>query len=94
MADLRAGMDEFAVLVFRDQPFADDEQPAFAQRFDGALHTKTGVSALKHSIAHSRRTLGFEFSSQEAAALEGAIHPLVRTLPRSGRRSLYLASHA
>ena len=186
LTDLRAGMDEFAVLVFRDQPFADDEQLAFAQRFDGALHTKTGVSALKksrlgnealadisnlgadgeilprgdrmreynlanrlwhtdasfqdppgrysmlsarivpaegadtefadmraaydalpaatkvtleglrvhHSIAHSRRTLGFEFSSQEAAALEGAIHPLVRTLPRSGRRSLYLASHA
>src|SRR5262249_47919370 len=28
------------------------------------------------------------------AELEGAIHPLVRTNPRSGRRSLYLASHA
>src|SRR5262249_37472046 len=24
----------------------------------------------------------------------GAIHPLVRTIPRSGRRSLYIASHA
>jgi alpha-ketoglutarate-dependent 2,4-dichlorophenoxyacetate dioxygenase len=47
-----------------------------------------------HSITHSRRTLGFEFSRDEEEALTGAIHPLVRTLPRSNRRSLYLASHA
>jgi len=43
---LRDGMDEYAVLVFRDQPFTDAEQLAFAQRFDGAIHSKTGVSAL------------------------------------------------
>jgi alpha-ketoglutarate-dependent 2,4-dichlorophenoxyacetate dioxygenase len=47
-----------------------------------------------HSIAYSRQTLGFEFSPEEAARLPGAVHPLVRTLPRAGRRSLYLASHA
>jgi alpha-ketoglutarate-dependent 2,4-dichlorophenoxyacetate dioxygenase len=47
-----------------------------------------------HSIAYSRQVLGFEFSAEEAAKLPGAVHPLVRTLPRSGRRSLYLASHA
>ena len=47
-----------------------------------------------HSIAHSRQTLGFEFSADEAERLKGAIHPLVRTLPRSQRRSLYVASHA
>jgi alpha-ketoglutarate-dependent 2,4-dichlorophenoxyacetate dioxygenase len=47
-----------------------------------------------HSIAYSRRTLGFEFSPEEEALLPGAVHPLVRTLPGSGRRSLYLASHA
>ena len=29
----------------------------------------------------------------EQDQLKGAIHPLVRTIPRSGRRSLYLASH-
>lgn len=46
-----------------------------------------------HSIAYSRSTLGFEMSEEEAAMLPGAIHPLVRELP-SGRRSLYLASHA
>jgi alpha-ketoglutarate-dependent 2,4-dichlorophenoxyacetate dioxygenase len=47
-----------------------------------------------HSIAHSRQILGFEFSESEQDALKGAIHPLVRTIPRSKRRSLYLASHA
>jgi alpha-ketoglutarate-dependent 2,4-dichlorophenoxyacetate dioxygenase len=47
-----------------------------------------------HSIAHSRQTLGFQFSSDEQEALKGAIHPLVRTIPRSQRRSLYLAAHA
>jgi alpha-ketoglutarate-dependent 2,4-dichlorophenoxyacetate dioxygenase len=186
LAEIRAGMDEYAVLVFRDQPFTDEEQLAFARRLDGELHTKTGARVLvksrlgneavadisnldedggiiqsgdrrrmyslgnrlwhtdasfqdppgrysmlsakvipavgadtefadtraaydaldaeakarlqglrvHHSIAHSRQTLGFEFSSDEAQALKGAIHPLVRTLPRSARRSLYVASHA
>lgn len=47
-----------------------------------------------HSIAHSRQTLGFEFSAEELDTLKGAHHPLVRTLPRAGRKSLYLASHA
>jgi alpha-ketoglutarate-dependent 2,4-dichlorophenoxyacetate dioxygenase len=186
LAEIRAGMDEYAVLVFHDQPFTDDEQVAFAQRLDGQLHTKTGTAALglnrlgnnalveisnldgqgdiaraddrrrvyglgnrlwhtdasfqdpagrysmlsakvvppvgaeteyadmraaydalpsdpaarleglraHHSIAYSRQTLGFEFAPDEAGRLEGAVHPLVRTIPRSGRRSLYLASHA
>jgi len=186
LAEIRAGMDTYAVLVFRDQPFADDEQLAFAQRFDGRLHTKTGISALRknrlgnealgdisnldehgeilrsddrrrmyglgnrlwhtdasfqdppgrysllsakiipsvgtetefadmraaydalpaemkaqleglrvhHSIAHSRQTLGFEFSQEEQEILKGAVHPLIRTLPGSQRKSLYVASHA
>ena len=183
---IRAGMDEYAVLVFRNQPFENDEQLQFATRFDGTLHSKTGASVLKknrfgnealtdisnvdesgglykaedrrrmyglgnrlwhtdasfqdppgrysmlsakvippvaadtefadmraaydaldpetkekldglrvhHSIAHSRQTLGFEFSQEELDLLKGAVHPLVRTNPRTGRRSLYLASHA
>ncbi|MDX1431175.1 MAG: TauD/TfdA family dioxygenase [Gammaproteobacteria bacterium] len=186
LAEIRAGMDEHAVLVFHDQPFGDDEQLAFARRFDGELHAKTGsrvvgknrfgnealtdisnvdaqsrilpaddrrrlyglanrlwhtdasfedppgryslLSAriipphgadtefadmraaydalpdemkarleglrVHHSIAYSRQTLGFDFSPDELAQLEGAVHPLVRTLPGSGRRALYLASHA
>jgi alpha-ketoglutarate-dependent 2,4-dichlorophenoxyacetate dioxygenase len=179
-------MDRYGVLVFRDQQFTDQEQLAFAKRWDGTLHTKTGVSALMknrlgddpvgdisnvgsdgqilpredrrrmyslanrlwhtdasfqdppgrysmlsarvvppvsadtefadmraaydalddemkrqieglhvhHSIAYSRQTLGFEFSADEQDKLKGAIHELVRTNPRTKRRSLYIASHA
>jgi alpha-ketoglutarate-dependent 2,4-dichlorophenoxyacetate dioxygenase len=186
LAQIRAGMDEHAVLVFRDQPFSDAEQLAFAQRLDGELHARTGAAVLgksrlgneaisdisnvdeageilkagdrrrmyglgnrlwhtdasfqdppgrysmlsarivppvaadtefadmrgaydalpaetkaqleglrvHHSIAYSRQTLGFEFSEEEQEKLKGAVHPLVRTIPRSGRRSLYVASHA
>src|SRR5919197_2020316 len=186
LAAIRAGMDQYAVLVFHDQTFTDDEHLAFAQRLDGALHTKLGSAAIQknrfgnealgdisnlgpdgeilksddrrcayslgnrlwhtdasfqdppgrysmlhakvippagadteyadlraafdalpddvkprleglrahHSIAYSRQTLGFEFSSDEEDKLRGAIHSLVRTIPRSKRRSLYLASHA
>jgi alpha-ketoglutarate-dependent 2,4-dichlorophenoxyacetate dioxygenase len=184
--EIRAGMDEYAILVFRDQAFTDVEQLAFAQRFDGVLHSNTGAAVLgknrfgnealtdisnldekgeilrsedrrrmyalgnrlwhtdasfqdppgrysmlsarvippagadtefadmrgaydalepqtkasieglhvHHSIAYSRQTLGFEFSREEEEKLQGAVHPLVRINPRTGRRSLYLASHA
>jgi len=185
LAQIRAGMDKYAVLVFRDQPFTDSEHLAFAQRLDGQLHEGTGSRVITrnrfgnealadisnlgkdgeimesddrrrqyglgnrlwhtdasfrdpagrysmlhakvvppvdadtefadmraaydtlpaetkaliedlrthHSIAHSRQILGFEFSQSEQDQLKGAIHPLVRTIPRSLRRSLYLASH-
>jgi alpha-ketoglutarate-dependent 2,4-dichlorophenoxyacetate dioxygenase len=43
---LVGGMDEHGVLVFRDQPFTDAEQLAFAERFGGPLHTKPGIAAL------------------------------------------------
>src|SRR5438270_826875 len=78
LEQIRAGMDEHAVLVFRDQFWSDAEHLSFAQRLDGALDTLLGV----------------EFSNAEQDALRGAVQPLVRTIPRSGRRSLYLASHA
>jgi alpha-ketoglutarate-dependent 2,4-dichlorophenoxyacetate dioxygenase len=186
LAQLRAAMDTYAVLVFRRQLFTDDEQLEFAQRLDGVLHTKTSVAVLgknrfgnealtdvsnvgdkgeilaaddrrrmstvsnrlwhtdasfedpagrysmlsarvippvradtefadmraaydaldegtkasvqglrvHHSIAYSRHVMGFEFSEQEKLKLKGADHPLVRVIPRSERRSLYLASHA
>jgi alpha-ketoglutarate-dependent 2,4-dichlorophenoxyacetate dioxygenase len=183
---IRAGMDEHAVLVFRDQKLTIQEQLDFAQRLDGKLHTKTGAAAIArnrlgdepvsdisnigadgkilprddrkrqyslanrlwhtdgsfqdpagrystlfacvippvrsdtqfadmraaydalddemkatleglkahHSIAYSRQTLGFEFSESEQNALKGAVHPMVRVNPRTGRRSVYVASHA
>ena len=49
LAELRAAMDEYGVLLFRDQPFTDESQLAFAQRFDGELHARTGISVLQKS---------------------------------------------
>lgn len=57
---------------------------------------KTRIENLRvhHSIVHSRQMLGFEFTQAEKDRLPGADHPLVLRHPRTGRRSLYLASHA
>src|SRR5512138_2458250 len=46
LESIREAMDRFAVLVFRGQPLSDAEQLAFAERFDGRLHTKTGSAVL------------------------------------------------
>lgn len=43
---IRAGMDRYAVLVFRKQQLTDESQLEFARRFDGQLHCKTGIAAL------------------------------------------------
>jgi alpha-ketoglutarate-dependent 2,4-dichlorophenoxyacetate dioxygenase len=186
LEQLRAGMDAHGVLVFRNQPFTDAEQLAFAERFDGTLHVKPGAAALAanrfgndavadisnvdnsgnilkaddrkrvyslgnrlwhtdasfqdpagrystlsarvipkvnantefadmraaydalddaikqkleglkvhHTITRSREVLGFFFSDEEKAKLKGAIHPITRVNPRTGRKSLYLAAHA
>lgn len=75
-----------------DTEFAD--MRAAYDALDTQEKAKLEGLRVHHSIAYSRHTLGFEFSHEEAAILKGAVHPLVRTLPRSGRRSLYLASHA
>ncbi|WP_194723626.1 TauD/TfdA dioxygenase family protein [Noviherbaspirillum malthae] len=184
--EIRAGMDKYAVLVFRNQQLTNEEQLEFSQRFDGKLHTQTSLSVLTknrhgnealsdianvnekgelmakddrrrmnnlgnrlwhtdasfvdpagryslllgkvippvradtefadmraaydalddelkatiedlhvhHSIVYSRQVLGFEFTQEEQDKLKGAVHPLVRTIPGSKRRALYLASHA
>src|SRR4029453_42242 len=49
LAEIRAGMDEHAVLVFRDPPFTHAEQLAVAQRLDGQLPTRTGSRVLGKS---------------------------------------------
>ena len=46
LQQLRDGMDEFGVLVFRNQPFTDAEQLDFAQRWDGELHAKLGSNTV------------------------------------------------
>jgi alpha-ketoglutarate-dependent 2,4-dichlorophenoxyacetate dioxygenase len=49
----------------------------------------------EHSIFNSRAKVGStQYSERERASLPGARQVLVRTLPESGRRSLYTASHA
>lgn len=78
---------EGADTQYADMRAAYDALPAARQEELEGLH-------VHHSIAWSRRTLGFEFSQAEHDKLQGAVHPLVRTIPGSGRRSLYLASHA
>ncbi len=46
LEEIRAGMEQYGVLVFRNQLFKDDEQMAFAERFDGTLHAKTSTAVM------------------------------------------------
>lgn len=65
-----------------------DALPEEARRRIGGL-------IVEHSIFASRAKPGFtDYSDRERAALPPAWQVLVRTLPETGRRSLYLASHA
>ncbi len=49
----------------------------------------------EHSIFNSRARLGFtNFSEEERQGMPAVPQVLVRTIPESGRKSLYLASHA
>jgi alpha-ketoglutarate-dependent 2,4-dichlorophenoxyacetate dioxygenase len=70
---------------FADERAAYDALPEDMKR---RLH---GLVA-EHSIFNSRARLGFtEFSDEER---QGMPQALVRVIPESGRKSLYLASHA
>ncbi len=46
LAELRAGMAKYGVLVFKKQQFSNQEQLDFAQRMDGVLHAKTSSAVL------------------------------------------------
>jgi alpha-ketoglutarate-dependent 2,4-dichlorophenoxyacetate dioxygenase len=73
---------------FADQRAAYDALPENMKR---RLH---GLVA-EHSIFNSRARLGFtEFSDEERQGLPPVPQALVRTIPESRRKSLYLASHA
>ena len=49
----------------------------------------------RHSLMHSRALLGFtDFAPEEHAALPPVLQPLVNTHAVTGRRSIYVASHA
>lgn len=73
---------------FADMRAAYDE-------LDRATRDRLEALAAVHSITYSRSLVGFrDFTEAERAALPPAAHPLVRRHPGSGRRSLYLGSHA
>jgi alpha-ketoglutarate-dependent 2,4-dichlorophenoxyacetate dioxygenase len=58
--------------------------------------TKALVEPLicEHSQIYSRGVLGFEFDEQERRRFAPVLQRLVRTHPVTGRKSLYLSSHA
>ena len=58
--------------------------------------TKARLNGLvaEHSLLHSRKRIGFTtFSEAEMKAFAPVLRPIVRTVPESGRESLYIASH-
>jgi len=60
-----------------------------------AMKEKLQGLVAEHSIATSRRKSGFTgFSAGEARRLPPVPQVLVRKIPQSGRKSLYVASHA
>lgn len=65
----------------------DALSPKLKQRIEGLI--------AEHSIFTSRAKLGFtDFSDEERRATPPVHRPLVRLHPGSGRKALYLASHA
>ena len=59
------------------------------------MKTRIDGMVAEHSIFNSRATLGFsDFSEDERRELPPVHRPVVREHPGSGRKSLYLASHA
>ncbi len=73
---------------FADMRAAWDALPAARQK-------KLEGLKVFHSIFHSRAKIGMtDFTERERAALPGAEQVLVRTIPQTGRKALYLASHA
>ena len=54
VAAIEAGMDKYAVLVFRDQPVTDDEQLAFTQQFGELENYRTPGHIQKREASRLR----------------------------------------
>jgi alpha-ketoglutarate-dependent 2,4-dichlorophenoxyacetate dioxygenase len=73
---------------FADERAAYDALPAEMKR-------RLETLVAEHSIFNSRARLGFrDFSEEEQIAMPAVPQVVVRTIPETGRKSLYLASHA
>jgi alpha-ketoglutarate-dependent 2,4-dichlorophenoxyacetate dioxygenase len=71
-----------------------DERAAYDALSDEMKRRLASLVA-EHSIFNSRARLGFtNFSDEERRELPPVPQVMVRTIPESGRKSLYLASHA
>jgi len=71
-----------------------DERAAYDALPDDTKRRLAGLVA-EHSIFNSRARLGFSnFSDEERRELPPVPQVVVRTIPESGRKSFYLASHA
>ncbi len=71
-----------------------DERAAY-DALPEAMKRRLDALVAEHSIFTSRARLGFtNFSDEERSGLPPVPQVLVRTIPQSGRKSLYLASHA
>lgn len=78
--------------VKADTEFADTR--AAYDALDDEEKAKLEGLHVFHSLVYSRGLLGFTFPTEEQEKLKGAVYPLVRTIPSSGRKSLYLGAHA
>jgi len=71
-----------------------DERAAYDALPEDMKRRLQGLVA-EHSIFNSRARLGFtEFSEEEREGMPPVPQALVRVIPESGRKSLYVASHA
>ena len=76
-----------------DTEFAD-ERAAF-DALPAAMKDRIAGLSASHSIWHSRMVSGFpEPTAEELASRPPAEHKIAQTHPTSGRKTLYLASHA
>jgi alpha-ketoglutarate-dependent 2,4-dichlorophenoxyacetate dioxygenase len=76
-----------------DTEFAD-LRAAYDTLADDLKDMIEGLIAI-HTIFHSRGQLGHtDYTEAERAALPDVRHPLVRTHPGSGRKTLYMGAHA
>jgi alpha-ketoglutarate-dependent 2,4-dichlorophenoxyacetate dioxygenase len=99
-SSFRATPAKYSLLSARAIPSAggDTEFADMRAAYDALdAETKAEIEDLicEHSLMYSRGLLGFaEFSAEEKATFRPVRQRLVRTHPVSGRKSLFLASHA